>query len=81
MDDMIKISRYRYEQLLDIETRVNVAVERILHKEYMETKEILWILGTDLAVETAMELDHKDKEKWKEYNENHEEVIDNESDD
>lgn len=78
MDDMIKLSRYRYEQLLDIETRVNVAVERILHKEYMETKEILWILGTDLAVETAMELERKDKEKWKEYNENHQEVSDNE---
>lgn len=78
MDDMIKISRYRYEQLLDIETRVNVAVERILHKEYMETKEVLWILGTDLAVETAMEIDRKDKEKWKEYNENHEEVSGNE---
>ena len=78
MDDMIKISRYRYEQLLDLETRVNVVVERILHKEYMETKEVLWILGTDLAVETAMELDRKDKEKWKEYNENHEEVIGNE---
>lgn len=78
MDDMIKISRYRYEQLLDLETRVNVAVERILHKEYMEMKEILWILGTDLAVETAMELERKDKEKWKEYNENHEEVSGNE---
>ena len=78
MDDMIKISRYRYEQLLDLETRVNVVVERILHKEYMETKEVLWILGTDLAVETAMELDRKDKEKWKEYNENHEEVEENE---
>lgn len=78
MDDMIKLSRYRYEQLLDLETRVNVVVERILHKEYMETKEVLWILGTDLAVETAMELERKDKEKWKEYNENHEEVSGNE---
>ena len=38
---MIKISRYRYEQLLDLETRVNVAVERILHKEYMEMKEMI----------------------------------------
>ena len=78
MDDMIKISRYRYEQLLDLETRVNVAVERILHKEYMEMKEILWILGTDLAIETAHELEPKDKEKWGKYDKEHEEVTGNE---
>ena len=78
MDDMIKISRYRYEQLLDLETRVNVAVERILHKEYMEMKEILWILGTDLAIETAHELDRRNKEKWNKYDKEHEEVTGNE---
>ena len=78
MDDMIKISRYRYEQLLDLETRVNVAVERILHKEYMEMKEILWILGTDLANETAHELERKDKEKWEKYDKEHKEVTGNE---
>lgn len=78
MDDMIKISRYRYEQLLDIETRVDVVVERILHKEFVTLQDVLWILGTELAIETARELDRKDKEKWKEYNENHEEVSGNE---
>ena len=79
MDDMIKISCYRYEQVLDLETRVNVAVERILHKEYMEMKEILWILGTDLAIETAHELERKDKEKWGKYDKEHEEVTGNEN--
>ena len=78
MDDMIKISRYRYEQLLDLESSVNVAVERILHKEYMEMKEILWILGTDLAIETAHELERKDKEKWEKYDKEHKEVTGNE---
>ena len=78
MDDMIKLSRYRYEQLLDLETRVNVAVERILHKEYMEMKEILWILGTDLAIETAHELERKEKEQWEKYDKEHEEVTGNE---
>ena len=79
MDDMIKLSRYRYEKLLDLETRVNVAVERILHKEYMEMKEILWILGTDLAIETAHELERKDKEKWEKYDKEHKEVTGNEN--
>lgn len=74
----VTITQQRYEQLLDIETRVDVVVERILHKEFMTLQDILWILGTELAIETARELDRKDKEKWKEYNENHQEVIENE---
>ena len=74
----VTITQQRYEQLLDIETRVDVVVERILHKEFMTLQDILWILGTELAIETARELDRKDKEKWEKYDKEHKEVSDNE---
>lgn len=55
-DDTVCISLDRYDELLDIETRVNVVVERIQHERYLDNEAVLWILGTDLAVETALEL-------------------------
>lgn len=55
-EDTVCISLDRYEELLDIETRVNVAVERIQHEKYLNNEAVLWILGTELAVETALEL-------------------------
>ena len=78
MDGTVTITQQRYEQLLDVETRVDVVVERILHKEFMTLQDILWILGTELAIETAHELDRKDKEKREKYDKEHEEVTGNE---
>lgn len=52
----VTISASRYEELIDVETRVNVAVERIYHEHYMSIEDILWILGTSAAIAQAKEL-------------------------
>lgn len=49
----VKISQHRYEQLLDIETRVDVVVERIIREKYMQMEDILRTLGTELAIQGA----------------------------
>lgn len=43
----------RFESLIDTETRANVLVERLYHDEILSVEDILWIIGTDLAVEKA----------------------------
>lgn len=60
----------RYEQLLDLETRVNVVVERIAHERYLSIEDLLWILGTKLSVELAQELRAKMDEELKRAKEN-----------
>lgn len=62
----------RYEILLDIETRVNVAVERIKHETYVKPEDILWILGTDIAIELAQELRDKSEREMEEFRKKHE---------
>lgn len=57
----------RYSELLNNETRVNVVVERIAHDAYTKAEDILWILGTELAIETAMEIRKKEEKERKEY--------------
>lgn len=42
-DLMVTIPLYRYEQLLDMETRVDVAVERITNDKYIMTEGLLRI--------------------------------------
>lgn len=62
----VTITQHRYEQLLDIETRVDVLVERITHDNYIKTEDILRILGTELAlqrVEEILEEERKQKEE------------------
>lgn len=61
-DLMVTISLTRYEYLLDIETRVDVAVERMTNDEYCRTEDVLRILGTELALQKADEI--RDEE-WK----------------
>lgn len=55
-DLMVTIPITRYEQLLDLETRVDVAVERMINDEYCRTEDILRILGTELALQKADEI-------------------------
>lgn len=65
----VTITQHRYEQLLDIETRVDVLVERITHDNYIRTEDILRILGTELAlqrVEEILEEERKQKEEKQE---------------
>lgn len=54
-----------YEQLLMLKTRVDVAVERMWHDQYIKTEDILWILGTELAVDVAEEINRKKEEAYK----------------
>lgn len=63
----VVIAKARYEELLDIETRVNVVVERLYHDTYLSAEDILWILGTDLAVTKAQKirLDKQNSERGK----------------
>lgn len=66
-DLMVTISMRKYEQLLDIETRVDVAVERIINDEYIKTEDILRILGTELALQKADEIREEEKKRREEY--------------
>ena len=52
----VTITQHRYEQLLDIETRVDVIVERITREKYMGMEDILRTLGTELALQGAEEI-------------------------
>lgn len=64
---VVVIPLRRYEELLDLETRVNVVVERVTHDKYFEKEDVLWILGTDLAVDIAMEITKRNDEQIKKY--------------
>ena len=55
-DRTVTISQHRYEQLLDIETRVDVVVERIIREKYMGMEDILRTLGTEPAIQGAEEM-------------------------
>lgn len=63
----ITIPQSRYEQLLDIETRVDVVVERISNDKYCEKESILRILGTELALQKADEIREEDEMRHEEY--------------
>lgn len=52
----VTIPQNRYEQLLDLETRVDVAVERMTNDEYCKIEDVLRILGTELALQRADEI-------------------------
>lgn len=57
----------RYEDLLDTETRVNVAVERIINQKFVRTEDILRILGTRDAICEADRLRDEDERREKEF--------------
>lgn len=60
---MIQIPQKRFEELIKLEERVNVAVETAMNEEYASVTDILFILGTELAYDTANERKEKYK-KW-----------------
>ena len=58
----ITLTLERFTQLMELETRVNILVERIDHDEYMSVEELLWALGTENAVEIAQKMrDEKER--------------------
>lgn len=63
----ISIPLDRYDELLDIETRVNVAIETAMRTNTADVKNILWILGTETSMRIADEMDKKEKERMRDY--------------
>lgn len=57
----VTISVERFEELLDLETRVKVAVEKIVRHNYISTEDLLFTLGTGLALMKAEELREESK--------------------
>lgn len=58
----ITISIERYNELLDIETRVNVVADLLDGKEFVTKETILRIIGTEKAIDVADRIKIKDKE-------------------
>ena len=58
----ITISIERYNELLDIETRVNVVAHLLDGKEFITKETILRIIGTEKAIDVADRIKIKDKE-------------------
>ena len=58
----IAISIERYNELLDIETRVNVVADLLDGKEFVTKETILRIIGTEKAIDVADRIKIKDKE-------------------
>lgn len=59
MSETVTLSVSRYNELLKLETRVDVLVERILHSDFLSKEDILWILDTELSTQLAQELHNK----------------------
>lgn len=59
MDNSVTISIERYDELLDIETRVNVVVEMIESDGYLSTIMLLRTLGTEYAIDVANDIEKK----------------------
>lgn len=64
---MVTIPQVRYECLLDTETRVDVAVERICNDSYLDKEAVLRILGTELALCRADEIKAENEAWMKQY--------------
>lgn len=67
LEIMVTTPQARYEQLLDLETRVNVAVERMTNDEYCNLEDVLRILGTELALQRADEIREEERKRHEEY--------------
>lgn len=63
----VSIPLDRYEELLNLETRVNVAVERVKHEDCFFMKDFLWILGTEESIDIANEMQREEDERRKQF--------------
>lgn len=59
MDESVTIPRERYDELLDIETRVNVVVEMIDRDGCVSTISLLRTLGSEYAIDVANGIEKK----------------------
>ena len=63
--NVIEIDKWRYEELISIESRIDVLVSLIELEGYINVNQMLTIIGTVSAQEVIEKLKEKDKE-WKE---------------
>lgn len=63
----VTIPQNRYEQLIDLETRVDVAVERMTNDKFCDLEDVLRILGTKLALQRADEMREQERKQHEEY--------------
>lgn len=68
-NNMIEVDLKRYEELVKLEERVNIAVDMIVRKGYVPTEEVLFTIGTELAIEKALELHEEAEALEKKYKE------------
>lgn len=61
------IPQVEYKQLLDLKTRVDVAVERMTNDKYCNLEDVLCILGTELALQRADEIREEERLRHEEY--------------
>lgn len=67
LSNVVVIPLQRYDKLLDTETRVDVVVDQIYHTGYITVKDVLSILGTELALDLLREMEEKESERIKDY--------------
>lgn len=66
-NDMVVIPLERLTELIAIEARVDVAVNRIRNEKYIPMEELLWTLGTNLAIQAAIEIREREREEKEAY--------------
>lgn len=54
----------RYEELISLETRVNVVVDRVMRHRYIDSVDLLRTLDTELAVEIAEKIKMEDEKMF-----------------
>ena len=62
----VEIPLERYEQLINIESRVNVVVDLASNHGYMSLTDFLLTLGTEKAIRTANKLEEDILKKYEE---------------
>lgn len=75
MADMtVSIPLDRYEELIGLEARVNSAVGLIAMDGYINTQELLIILGTELACEKVAEMREEENKRHEELDKKYEDI-------
>lgn len=63
----VTIPQMEYKELLGLETRVDVAVERMTNDERCDIEDVLRILGTELALQRADGIREEERNRHEEY--------------
>lgn len=54
---VVVIPQKRYEELIGLEQRANILVECIYRKKALSVDDVLWTLGTELAMELVSDVE------------------------